>query len=61
MDAYQFACFYADCSKRYNTKFNLMRHISTTHFNIRNFLCPYCTNPIKLQDVSSLRETLPTS
>jgi threonyl-tRNA synthetase len=26
-----------------------------------DFLCPYCTNPIKLQDLSSLRETLHTS
>lgn len=43
MDAYEFVCFYANCSKRYNTKFNLERHINIAHLNIRNFVCPHCS------------------
>jgi len=42
MDDYQFACFYADCPRRYNTKFNLQRHINTQHLNMRDFQCNYC-------------------
>jgi len=42
MDDYQFACYYTDCPRRYNTKFNLQRHINTQHLNIRNFQCDFC-------------------
>lgn len=38
-----FQCYYSDCGKTYNTRFNLRRHINSTHLKIKNFICEICS------------------
>ena len=37
-----YCCMAVDCSKAYNTKFNLKRHVDTHHLRVKHFVCEYC-------------------
>ena len=40
-----FQCYYSECGKTYKTRFNLRRHINSTHLKIKGFTCPECNKP----------------
>ena len=40
-----FICYYSECGKTYKTRFNLRRHINSTHLKIKGFTCPECNKP----------------
>ena len=37
-----FLCYYPDCSKTFVTKFNLRRHVNSTHLAIKAYTCSLC-------------------
>jgi uncharacterized Zn-finger protein len=37
-----FQCYYSECGKTYKTRFNLRRHINSSHLKIKSFICPEC-------------------
>lgn len=37
-----FTCYYSTCSKTFATKFNLRRHVNSSHLAIKNHTCPTC-------------------
>ena len=37
-----FKCYYSDCSRSYNSKYNLKRHINTNHLCLKNYPCDQC-------------------
>ena len=37
-----FLCYYPDCAKTFVTKFNLRRHVNSTHLAIKAYTCPVC-------------------
>lgn len=37
-----YCCMYPCCEKMYSTKFNLKRHVETTHLNIKRYMCDVC-------------------
>ena len=38
----EFKCYYSDCSRSYNSKYNLKRHINTNHLCLKNYPCDQC-------------------
>ena len=40
MNAYK--CYYEDCSRIYNSKYNLIRHINSYHLDNKSYMCSYC-------------------
>jgi uncharacterized Zn-finger protein len=40
-----FQCYYSECGKTYKTRFNLRRHINSSHLKIKGFKCPECNKP----------------
>ena len=40
-----FQCYYSECGKTYKTRFNLRRHINSSHLKIKGFTCPECNKP----------------
>ena len=36
-------CEYDGCSRSYCSSFNLKRHVESTHFGLRKFMCPICS------------------
>lgn len=41
MQAY--TCYYRDCQKIYNSKYNLIRHINSFHLDTKSYTCQFCT------------------
>ena len=39
-----YCCMFEGCTKEYKNKFNLKRHIQTTHFKRKAFQCKTCLN-----------------
>lgn len=37
-----FQCYYSECGKVYKTRFNLRRHINSSHLRIKSFICDQC-------------------
>lgn len=37
-----FVCYYPDCGKTFVTKFNLRRHVNSTHLAIKAYTCLVC-------------------
>mmetsp|Transcript_12575 Transcript_12575/g.12650 ORF Transcript_12575/g.12650 Transcript_12575/m.12650 type:complete len:89 (-) Transcript_12575:171-437(-) len=37
-----FECYYDFCHKLYKTKFNLRRHINSSHLKIKSYTCDQC-------------------
>ena len=40
MNAYK--CYYEDCLKIYNSKYNLIRHINSFHLDNKSYMCSSC-------------------
>lgn len=40
MDTYK--CYYDDCQKIYNSKYNLIRHINSYHLDNKSYMCSFC-------------------
>lgn len=38
----QHRCYYENCENSYSSKYNLVRHINTTHLNIKKHSCQLC-------------------
>lgn len=38
-----FCCIFNECGKSFRTKFNLKRHIETTHIKLKKFKCDVCS------------------
>ena len=38
-----YLCYYSDCGRIYNSKYNLVRHINTNHLMILKYVCPVCS------------------
>ncbi|OMJ87535.1 hypothetical protein SteCoe_10710 [Stentor coeruleus] len=41
MNTYE--CYYEDCHKIYNSKYNLIRHINSFHLDNKSYMCSYCS------------------
>lgn len=41
MNTYE--CYYEDCRKTYNSKYNLIRHINSFHLDNKSYMCSYCS------------------
>ena len=37
-----FQCYYSECGNSYKTRFNLRRHINSSHLKIKSFICQEC-------------------
>lgn len=37
-----YKCYYSDCSRSYNSKYNLKRHINTNHLCLKSYPCEQC-------------------
>lgn len=37
-----FKCYYPECRKQYNSKYNLIRHLNSFHLDNKSYLCPFC-------------------
>ena len=37
-----FRCYYADCGKRFLSRYKTTRHVNTTHLELKPFTCPRC-------------------
>ena len=37
-----YPCYYPACHKTFATKFNLRRHVNSSHLEIKNYTCPLC-------------------
>jgi hypothetical protein len=37
-----FKCYYPECQKRYNSKYNLIRHLNSYHLDNKSYICPFC-------------------
>ena len=37
-----YKCYYDDCKKAYNSKYNLIRHINSYHLDNKSYLCSFC-------------------
>ncbi|CAG9317328.1 unnamed protein product [Blepharisma stoltei] len=42
METMMFECYYDFCHKLYKTKFNLRRHINSSHLKIKSYTCDQC-------------------
>lgn len=42
METMTFECYYDFCHKIYKTKFNLRRHINSSHLKIKSYICDDC-------------------
>ena len=38
----EFKCYYSDCARSYNSKYNLKRHINTNHLCLKSYPCDEC-------------------
>lgn len=38
-----YACYYEDCQKIYNSKYNLIRHINAYHLDNKSYMCSFCS------------------
>ena len=38
----EFQCYYPDCPRIYNSKYNLKRHINTNHLHLKSYPCDQC-------------------
>ena len=38
----EFQCYYPDCPRSYNSKYNLKRHINTNHLHLKSYPCEQC-------------------
>jgi hypothetical protein len=38
-----YTCYYEDCQKRYNSKYNLIRHINSYHLDNKSYMCSFCS------------------
>lgn len=39
----EFRCYYSDCLRSYNSKYNLKRHINTNHLKLKSYPCDQCS------------------
>ena len=39
---FDYICYYEDCQRIFNSKYNLQRHINSKHLSIKNFSCSLC-------------------
>ena len=39
----EYRCYYQDCRKPYNSKYNLIRHINCNHLKIQKYFCLRCS------------------
>lgn len=57
-----YICIIPCCAKSYSSKYNLKRHIDSSHRNIRPFSCPVCSNGFaskqNLRDHSYIHENV---
>ena len=37
-----YTCYYPDCRKIYNSKYNLIRHINCFHLDAKSYYCSFC-------------------
>lgn len=37
-----FKCYYPNCPRSYNSKYNLKRHINTNHLHLKSYPCDQC-------------------
>jgi uncharacterized Zn-finger protein len=37
-----FQCYYPNCPRSYNSKYNLKRHINTNHLHLKSYPCDQC-------------------
>ena len=37
-----YKCYYQDCRKTYNSKYNLIRHINSYHLDNKSYMCSSC-------------------
>lgn len=38
-----YTCYYEDCQKNYNSKYNLIRHINAYHLDNKSYMCSFCS------------------
>ena len=38
----EFKCYYVNCPRSYNSKYNLKRHINTNHLHLKSYPCDQC-------------------
>ena len=38
----EFLCYYPNCPRSYNSKYNLKRHINTNHLHLKSYPCDQC-------------------
>ena len=38
-----YKCYYEDCRKTYNSKYNLIRHINSFHLDNKSYMCSFCS------------------
>jgi Zinc finger, C2H2 type/C2H2-type zinc finger len=38
----EFECYYPNCPRSYNSKYNLKRHINTNHLHLKSYPCDQC-------------------
>jgi hypothetical protein len=49
-----YSCYYENCPRTYSSKYNLRRHVNSTHLRIRCFTCERCSK--KFTSKQSLKE-----
>lgn len=54
MDQEFYHCYYEKCPRVYSSKYNLRRHVNSTHLRIRSFACEKCGK--KFTSKQSLKE-----
>ena len=38
-----YRCYYEDCQKTYNSKYNLIRHLNSYHLDNKSYMCSSCS------------------
>ena len=38
-----YTCYYENCQKTYNSKYNLIRHINSYHLDNKSYMCSFCS------------------
>lgn len=54
IDLELYSCYYERCPRKYSSKYNLRRHVNSTHLKIRCFTCDRCEK--KFTSKQSLKE-----
>mmetsp|Transcript_836 Transcript_836/g.1900 ORF Transcript_836/g.1900 Transcript_836/m.1900 type:complete len:159 (+) Transcript_836:492-968(+) len=54
MEQELYRCYYDRCTRTYSSKYNLRRHVNSTHLRIRSFTCEKCDK--KFTSKQSLKE-----